>query len=42
MGFVVFSDFHANLWQEFSQPDSEFGNTRFKEMIQVLEKVTSK
>lgn len=39
MGFVVFSDFHANLWQEFSQPDSEFGNTRFKEMIQVLEKV---
>lgn len=41
MDFIVFSDFHANLWQEFSKPDMEYGNTRFREMVEVLEEVIS-
>lgn len=36
-GLVVFSDYHAHLWAEFSQPTGdEFINTRFKEQVEAL------
>lgn len=37
--YIVFTDTHFHLWQEFAQPDTEYVNTRFKEQIETLEKV---
>jgi DNA repair exonuclease SbcCD nuclease subunit len=36
---VVFSDLHAHLFQEFSEPDPEFGNDRFRKIIDTLDRV---
>lgn len=40
--YIVFSDFHAHLWQEFAKPDEDYVNTRFKEQIEVLEDIFSR
>lgn len=37
--FVVFSDFHANTFSEFSHSDPVYGNSRFAEQIAVLQQV---
>lgn len=40
-GFLLFTDFHANIWQEFSKPcyDKYLVNTRFSEQIRVLKEI---
>lgn len=35
-GILLFTDFHANIWSEFSKPTEEYVNDRFKLQIEVL------
>lgn len=38
--FIVFTDFHAHLWAEFSEPTGDkYVNTRFKDQVETLRKV---
>jgi len=39
MKFIFFTDSHFHLFTDFSQPDTEYVNDRFKEQIQTLQKV---
>ena len=38
-GILLFTDFHANLWSEFSKPTEEYVNDRFKFQIDTLNKM---
>ncbi len=35
-GLLLFTDFHAHIWQEFAKPDKEFVTDRFHKQIDAL------
>lgn len=40
-GVLLFTDFHAHIWSEFSKPDTKYVNDRFKHQIEVLDSMLS-
>ncbi|AKA61317.1 recombination exonuclease [Staphylococcus phage Stau2] len=39
MKFIFFTDSHFHMFTNYSKPDEEYGNDRFKEQIETLQKV---